>query len=61
MQFRKKTSRGSYGAFINILIKAFLAFLFFFILVVLVDKIDFHAPNQKIEKIIPNENIKIVK
>jgi len=27
----------------------------------LVDKIDFPAPNKKIEKIIPNENLKIVK
>ena len=36
-------------------------FLLFFIAVVLFDKIDFPSPNKAIEKIIPNENLKIVK
>jgi hypothetical protein len=61
MQFRKKTSSGSYGFLIKILVKAALLFLLLFITLVLVDKIDFPAPNKKIEKIIPNENLKIVK
>jgi len=61
MQFRKKTSSGSYNFLIKILVKAALLFLLLFITLVLVDKIDFPAPNKKIEKIIPNENLKIVK
>ncbi len=31
------------------------------LVVVLVDKINFPYPNKKIEKIIPNENLKVVK
>ena len=61
MQFHKKTSTGKYSFLIKILIKAVILFLLLFITIVLVDKIDFPAPNKKIEKIIPNENLKIVK
>jgi hypothetical protein len=61
MQLHKKTSSGKYSFLIKILIKAALLFLLLFITIVLVDKIDFPAPNKKIEKIIPNENLKIVK
>ena len=42
----------------------FLFILLFFVvvfLVVLIDKINFPHPNKKIEKIIPNENFKVVK
>ncbi len=61
MQFHKKTSGGKYAFSIKILIKATLLFLFLFLVIVLIDKIDFPKPNKKIEKIIPNENLKIVK
>ena len=61
MQFRKKTSIGNYGVLIKILIKAALIFLLLFIVVILVDKINFPAPNKKIEKNISNEKLKIVK
>ena len=61
MQFHKKTSSGKYSFLIKILIKAAILFLFLFIAIVLVDKIDFPAPNKKIEKIISNDNLKIVK
>ena len=61
MQLHKKTSGRKYSFLIKILIKAALLFLLLFIAIVLVDKIDFPAPNKKIEKIIPNENLKIVK
>ena len=61
MEFYKKTSGGKYSFLIKILIKAAILFLFLFIAIVLVDKIDFPAPNKKIEKIISNDNIKIVK
>ena len=57
MQFHKKTSTGKYSFLIKILIKAVILFLLLFIAIVLVDKIDFPAPNKKIEKIIPNENL----
>jgi len=61
MQFQKKTSISKTNALIKIIIKVFLVFLLFFIVVVLFDKIDFPSPNKAIEKIIPNENLKIVK
>tara|TARA_B100000287_G_scaffold416211_1_gene450617 strand:+ start:427 stop:612 length:186 start_codon:yes stop_codon:yes gene_type:complete len=61
MQFYKKTRPGKYSLLISILIKAVILFLILFIAIVLIDKIEFPAPNKKIEKIIPNENLKIVK
>ena len=56
MQFQKKTSISKSGYLIKILIKVTLLFL-----IVLVDKINFPHPNKKIEKIVPNENFKVVK
>jgi len=61
MQFQKKTSISKTNVLIKITIKVFLVFLLFFIVVTLFDKIDFPSPNKAIEKIIPNENLKIVK
>ena len=61
MQFYKKTRVGKYSLIIKFLIKAAIFFLILFIAIVLVDKIEFPAPHKKIEKIIPNENLKIVK
>ena len=61
MQFQKNTSISKTNALIKIIIKVFLVFLLFFIAIVLFDKIDFPSPNKAIEKIIPNENLKIVK
>ena len=61
MQFQRKTSIGKLTGVIKILIKVCLVILLVFISVMLVDKIDFPSPNKKIEKIIPNENLKIVK
>tara|TARA_A100000164_G_scaffold371900_1_gene400321 strand:- start:314 stop:499 length:186 start_codon:yes stop_codon:yes gene_type:complete len=61
MQFHKKTSGGKYSFIIRLLVKVTLLFLLVFVAIVLIDKIDFPAPNKKIEKIIPNENLKIVK
>ena len=61
MQFQRKTSIGKLNGAIKILIKVCLVFLLVFILVIFADKIDFPSPNKKIEKIIPNENLKIVK
>ena len=61
MQFQKNTSISKSNVFIKIIIKIVLVFLLFFIVVVLFDKVDFPSPNKAIEKIIPNENLKIVK
>ncbi len=61
MQFTKKTSTGKLTAIGKFLIKVILVVFVLFIGVILISKIDFPAPNKKIEKIIPNENFKIVK
>ena len=61
MQFQKNTSISKSNVLIKISIKVALVFLLFFIVIVLFDKIDFPSPNKAIEKIIPNENLKIVK
>ena len=59
MQFIKKTS--SRTNLISILIKLVLAVLIIIGIVFLLNKIDFPAPKKEIEKIISNENFKIVK
>jgi len=61
MQFHKKTSVSKSGFLIKILFKVLLLFFVVVFLVVLIDKINFPHPNKKIEKIIPNENFKVVK
>jgi len=61
MQFQRNTSVSKSNALLKIIIKVALVFLLFFIVVVLFDKIDFPSPNKKIEKIISNENLKIIK
>ena len=61
MQFQKNTSIGGSRAIIGIVIKIFLVVLLFFIVVTLLNKIDFPSPNKKIEKNISNENFKVVK
>ena len=61
MQFTKKTSSGKLSAIGKFLIKVILLVFVLFIGVVLVSKIDFPAPNKKIENIIPNENFKTIK
>ena len=61
MQFQKNTSISKSNALIKITIKIVLVFLLFFIVIVLFDKINFPSPNKAIEKIIPNDNLKVVK
>ena len=61
MQFTKKTSKGNPNAIVKLLMKVLLVIFILFLGVILVDKIDFPAPNKKIEKIIPNENFKTIK
>ena len=61
MQFQKKTSFSKSSILIKFLIKCLILFFVLFLLIVLVDRIEFPYPNKKIEKIIPNENLKVVK
>ena len=59
MQFIKKTS--SRISIVGLGIKLSLVILVLFGVVFLLNKIDFPIPKKEIEKIIPNENFKIVK
>ena len=59
MQFTRKTSLSK--SITGLLIKVILILVVFIGLVFLLNKIDFPAPKKEIEKIIPNENFKIVK
>jgi|TARA_B110001450_G_scaffold107286_1_gene101564 hypothetical protein len=58
MQFSKNTSTGIGKGF---LIKVILVLTIIIGAVVFLGKIDFPSPNKEIEKIIPNEKLKIVK
>jgi hypothetical protein len=61
MQFSRNTSSGRSKSLLMLLIKVTLMFIAIFIIVMLLNKIDYPSPNKEIEKIIPNENLKIVK
>ena len=60
MQFNKNTSSGGFNI-IGIIIKSILGMVVILGLVFSISLIDLPAPNKEIEKIIPNENFKIVK
>tara|TARA_A100000164_G_scaffold46425_1_gene34967 strand:+ start:11 stop:190 length:180 start_codon:yes stop_codon:yes gene_type:complete len=59
MQFIKKTS--SRTSIIGLTIKFALVLVIILGVIFLLNKIDFPAPKKEIEKIIPNENFKIIK
>ena len=59
MQFTKKTSSSS--SFLVLAIKLGLVLVVVLGVIFLLNKIDFPAPKKDIEKIIPNENFKIIK
>ena len=59
MQFIKKTS--SRRSIVGIATKLVLFLLALFLIIFLLNKIDFPAPKKDIDKTIPNENFKIVK
>tara|TARA_B100001093_G_scaffold462080_1_gene477050 strand:- start:457 stop:636 length:180 start_codon:yes stop_codon:yes gene_type:complete len=59
MQFIKKTS--SSKNFLSFIIKLALILGVILGVIFLLNKIDFPAPKKVIEKIVPNENFKIVK
>ena len=60
MQFNKNTSSGKTNI-IGLIIKSIIGLVVILGLVFLINKIDFPAPKKEIEKIITNENFKIVK
>ena len=59
MQFIRKTSYSK--SIIGFLIKLILIAIVFSGIIFLLNSLDFPAPKKSIEKIIPNENFKIVK
>ena len=60
MQFNKNTSSGK-NNIIRLVVKSILGLIVILGLIFFINTIDFPAPNKEIEKIIPNENFKIVK
>ena len=60
MQFNKNTSSGKINI-ISLIIKTVVGLAIILGLVFFINKIDFPAPKKEIEKIITNENFKIVK
>ena len=61
MQFTRNTRDRNLKSYLKLLIKVLLIFVSIFIVVTLLNKIDLPLPNKEIEKIIPNDNLKIVK
>tara|TARA_A100001011_G_scaffold399781_2_gene510181 strand:+ start:7372 stop:7545 length:174 start_codon:yes stop_codon:yes gene_type:complete len=57
MHFQRKTSASRYNWMLKTVLVLVVVFLAFF----LIDKIDFPSPIKKIEKVISNENFKIIK
>ena len=60
MQIYKKTRSRTYS-FLSFVIKILIILVIFAGIIFLLNKINFPTPNKVIEKIIPNENFKIVK
>jgi len=60
MQFNKNTSSGKTNI-MSLVIKSILGLVVILGLIFFINKIDFPAPKKEIEKIIPNENFKVVK
>ena len=61
MQFTKNTSTRDAKSYLKLLIKVSLISVVIFVVITLLNQIDFPSPNKEIEKAIPNENLKIVK
>ena len=61
MQFERNTRAGNLNFFTKLAIKLILLILFVLVAIVLIDRIDFPSPIKNIEKVVPNENFKIVK
>ena len=60
MQIYKKT-RSRSSSLLSLVIKLVIILMIFAGIIFLLNKINFPTPNKVIEKIVPNENFKIVK
>ena len=60
MQIYKKTRSRSFN-FLSLAIKILIILMIFAGIIFLLNKVNFPTPNKTMEKIIPNENFKIVK
>ena len=60
MQFIKNTSSGK-ASIIGLVIKSIIGLGVILGIIIFLSTIDFPAPKKEIEKVIPNENFKIVK
>tara|TARA_B100001063_G_C16344528_1_gene348390 strand:- start:322 stop:504 length:183 start_codon:yes stop_codon:yes gene_type:complete len=60
MQFYKKTRSTNFN-FLRLVVKLLIIIIIFTVIVILLNKVNFPAPNKAIEKIISNENFKVVK
>ena len=61
MQLSKNTSTGRNKSYLSLLIKIILILVVTVTAIIILGKIDFPSPNKEIEKVIPNEKLKIVK
>jgi hypothetical protein len=61
MQFIRNTRVSRFRNSLMLIIKILLVFVSLIFIVILLSKIDFPSPNNEMQKIIPNENLKIVK
>ena len=61
MQFSQNTSTRRRAGLLGITIKVTIFLVIIVSVVIMLGKIDFPSPNKEIEKIIPNEKIRIVK
>ena len=61
MQLSKNTSTGRNKSYLSLLIKIILILVITVTTIIMLGQIDFPSPNKEIEKVIPNEKLKIVK
>ena len=61
MEFSRNTSTRKRSISLGLLIKTSLILIGIIAIIFMLNKIDFPSPNKKIEKIISNEKLKIVK
>ena len=61
MQFKKKTSFALNSSIYRTLFKLAMIFGMLFLVIVLLDRIEFPYPSKDIKQIIPNEKFKVIK
>ena len=61
MQFKKKTSFALNSSIYRTLLKLAAILGIIFLVIILLDRIEFPYPSKDIKQIIPNENFKVIK